>query len=539
MRTDLITKQASSSSLDEKHPIDDVSAEAVKIDSRIDVAASLVAGDATADDELHPEESRRIRAKIDWHLLPLLFFIYTVQYIDKGTLASSYVLGIVQDNNLTIDQWNNLGSAFYIGYLAFEYPQNWALQRFPVGKWMAFNILLWCIFLGLHCVCQNFGGLFALRFLLGASEGCITAGLMLVASMFYTRTEIAERIGWTFQCNGVGTIISGFLSFGVAHISAGDKPHQWQWLMIITVILTFFVFVLFVLFFPDNPTTAKFLSQEEKLKAVKRVEGNKNGIETKVWKKEQFIEALTDTKTWLFFLFAAVADLQNGIGVQYSRVIKSIGFTNLQTTVLNIPSGLTQIMGITLGCYLLRKFPNSRAWINIGFWMPSILAALLELCLPSSNKAGLLAGIYLLNFGGAPGFIMILSWVTATVSGHTKKLATNSIVLIGYALGQILCTQFWKDKYAPRYYVPWGITLASHITDILIVLAIRYVLVRENRRRDRLLAEAQVSGNVPPEMLDYGYVVKADENGYPIKVKVDKALLDLTDKENLAFRYVL
>jgi hypothetical protein len=29
-----------------------------------------------------------------------------------------------------------LGTIFYLAYLAFEYPQNLALQRFPVGKWM-------------------------------------------------------------------------------------------------------------------------------------------------------------------------------------------------------------------------------------------------------------------------------------------------------------------------------------------------------------------------------------------------------------------
>ena len=53
--------------------------------------------------------------------------------------------------------------------------------------------------------------------------------------------------------------------------------------------------------------TAKFLTEEEKLKVVKRVQENQNGIETKVWKKEQFFEALLDIKTWLFFLFAAFA----------------------------------------------------------------------------------------------------------------------------------------------------------------------------------------------------------------------------------------
>jgi MFS transporter, ACS family, allantoate permease len=56
---------------------------------------------------------------------------------------------------------------------------------------------------------------------------------------------------------------------------------------------------------------------------------------------------------------------------------------------------------------------------------------------------------------------MVLSWVTSATAGHTKKLATNAIFLVGYALGQILCTQFWKDKYAPKFVVPWVICLVS------------------------------------------------------------------------------
>lgn len=45
------------------------------------------------------------------------------------------------------------------GYIIWAYPHSWALQRFPVGKYLAANILLWALFLGLQCVCTNFGGL--------------------------------------------------------------------------------------------------------------------------------------------------------------------------------------------------------------------------------------------------------------------------------------------------------------------------------------------------------------------------------------------
>jgi len=276
------------------------------------------------------------------------------------------------------------------------------------------------------------------------------------------------------------------------------------------------------------------------------VKGNQNGIETKKWKKEQFIEAITDPKTWLFFLFALVSDLQNGLGTQYSIIIKSFGFTTLQTTLLNIPSGCAQIIGVTTGMYMLRRFPNSRAYLAMFWFGPSVIGAVLLMTLPEHNRVGLLISFYFISLGGAPSFIFVLSWVTSAVAGHTKRLTTNGIFLIGYALGQVLCTQFWRQQYRPRNLVPWGICLASYVGDFILLFALRTLLSRENARRDALQgiskedAERRMAAhNVNGDDDEYGIVEVQDENGNLVKRKVEKSLLDLTDKQNLSFRYVL
>lgn len=117
----------------------------------LDVGLSLVAGH-TDEPEISPQESKRLRRKIDRHLLPLLCFIYTGEWcrhmftgdsVDKcgnstvhrqvgcvfkatlhdshafvfvrGTLSSSSILGILTDANLSTKDFNNLSSAFYIG----------------------------------------------------------------------------------------------------------------------------------------------------------------------------------------------------------------------------------------------------------------------------------------------------------------------------------------------------------------------------------------------------------------------------------------
>jgi ACS family allantoate permease-like MFS transporter len=200
----------------------------------VDTAAALIGG---SEQPLDTQEAARVLRKIDLHILPLMCILYWVQFMDKTTLGSSAILGIRESTRLNNNQYNWLGTIFYLSYLLFEYPQNLALQRFPVGKWMSFNIFVWAIALCSHAACTSFGGLFAVRFILGMCEGSITAGFMIVSSMFYTRTEQTLRVGYWFLMNGTAQIIGGFISFGSLHIKTnGFEP--WQWLMIITGIIT-------------------------------------------------------------------------------------------------------------------------------------------------------------------------------------------------------------------------------------------------------------------------------------------------------------
>lgn len=172
---------------------------------------------------------------------------------------------------------------------------------------------------------------------------------------------------------------------------------------------------------------------------------------------------------------------------------------------------------------------------------------------------------------------MCLSWVTSTTAGHTKvrvpgdtlsrlgiqkltppiptsfqKLATNGIFLVGYALGQILCTQFWKQQYRPRNYVPWGITIGSYVGDWIILIILRVYLQRENARRDRLLLAGSTATSSAGEesgadekraqhqheqhlQESYGYVERIGPDGVLVRQKVEKAFLDLTVRTVISF----
>lgn len=59
--------------------------------------------------------------------------------------------------------------------------------------------------------------------------------------------------------------------------------------MIIVSILSITVSILYFWRMPDNPATARFLNEQEKIDVVKRIRVNQNGIEAKVWKRYQYV----------------------------------------------------------------------------------------------------------------------------------------------------------------------------------------------------------------------------------------------------------
>ncbi|KAJ6627716.1 MFS general substrate transporter [Mycena sp. CBHHK59/15] len=490
-----------------------------------DTGAELVYGE---HGELDPQEAQRVKRKIDVHILPLMCILYWIQFMDKATLGNAAIMGIIKATHLTTNQYNWLGTIFYLSYLVFEFPQNLCLQRFPVAKWMSINVFVWAIALCSHAACKNFGGLFAVRLILGMCEGSITAGFLLVTAMFYTRKEQTLRVGYWFLMNGTAQIISGFISFGCLHIKT-DPFEPWQWLMVITGLITFVIAAAFWFLFPDSPTTAWFLTPEERVIAVLRIKVNQTGVENKHFKKEQFIEALTDPKTWLFALLSALANIPNSLVNQRQLIVASFGFTPLQTTLLGCVDGAIEIVVLATGVNLAARIPNSRAYVGCIYLVPNFLAVFLINLLSWSNKIGLLFSVWLTGVG-APSFVLALSWLSSVTAGHTKRITVNAILLGAYCVGNSAGPFMWQAKYKPRNHVPWIIIAICYLSTVILLLSIRFYLSSENKRRD-----AEPANDTYNEV----YVQRLTADGVTEKVKVDKEFLDLTDIQNRDFRYVL
>lgn len=88
------------------------------------------------------------------------------------------------------------------------------------------------------------------------------------------------------QDDNSGTLVGGIKS--------------WKWLHIICVVITFIVAAVLIVFLPDSPVNAKWLTTEEKIHTIAAIRETHAGISNSTFKWDQIKECFTDPKSWMF-----------------------------------------------------------------------------------------------------------------------------------------------------------------------------------------------------------------------------------------------
>lgn len=168
---------------------------------QLDVAAQFMStlDDSIAQNPVTPEEARKVLWKIDLILIPLIMVSVVLAAVDKVIIANAAVYGMKTDTHLTSEQYSWIGSIFYFGYLAAEYPMAVALQRFPVAKLYATCMFSWAVLLLCTAATQNFGGLATVRFLMGMLESIAFPVSTIITVMWWTREEQPIRVALWFN----------------------------------------------------------------------------------------------------------------------------------------------------------------------------------------------------------------------------------------------------------------------------------------------------------------------------------------------------
>ncbi|KAF9873142.1 allantoate permease [Colletotrichum karsti] len=486
--------------------------------------------------------AKRILWKIDRTIIPLLFVTYMLNFMDKTILSSASVFGLRDDTNLKGQNYSWVSSIFYFGYFAWTYPTTLLIARLPVAKYMTANTFFWGTVVAVTAACRNYGGLLTVRFLLGVAESTITPAFMYLTSTWYTRDEIPTRTGIWFAGNSVGGLVASLLAFGVGHIS--DKIGPWRWMYIILGVLTFvWAFVLW-LWLPDSISTARFLNPEERQYAGDRVVIAGTGRTEKThWNWDQMKECLIDPKTWLIFGLEIVSQIPNGGTQNFANlVIKSFGFTSLQSTLINIPYSLLSA-GIIAGTgYIAGRFRKMNCILIALIVLPCITGAAIIYSREHVSNGVTLFAYFLLSPGPA-AMPLAMSLVQANYRGVTKKMTMSALLFLAYCAGNIAGPQFFKTSEEPHYQTAFQTIMICYSLVVVLAVCLRVYLQWMNTKRTKEEGFEGSAGGAGA--VGGGKVMQADGNANDVANMMDQVELrpedyeDVTDWKTAGFRYRL
>jgi len=241
---------------------------------------------------------------------------------------------------------------------------------------------------------------------------------------------------------------------------------------------------------PDHPGNTKWLTPEERLLAVDRIEKDTVGLAPNKGAREGFKQAISDPRLYLLCFIQNMHLSACSFNNFFPTVIGSLGFNRTITLALTCPPYLVSgfvgyFVGLTSGKL------NERTWhitISMGFAMVGFTISCVTM-----NTAARYVSCFLFASGAYAVNSVILGWVSATLGQTTEKKAISlSIVNVVANASYIYTAYLYPKSDGPKYLIGMGANSGFAFATIAGSWALRFWLQRTNKKIRQNADETQV-----------------------------------------------
>ncbi|KAF7557258.1 hypothetical protein G7Z17_g820 [Cylindrodendrum hubeiense] len=384
------------------------------------------------------DAEKRLVRKMDLIMMPALWFMYILAYIDRQNIGNAKVAGMDEDLNLSDDQYAMLLSIFFIGYLICEVPSNMILTRSRPSFYLPGIMIIWGALCAVMSVVHNYQGMLALRFFLGAIEAGFFPGVLYLMTCWYKKAEIGKRFSIFFTASVCSGAMSGLLAGAITGNMEGVRGMRgWRWLYLIEGCCTIAMAICLKFILLDFPESSKRLSMEERQFAVIRMIHDRNtsvarqAIRLTHW--QSFKAAVADPRTYLFIILF-VMDLGScTISYFIPTIVKSMGYTSVHAQYMTIPIWMVGAVFLVVLSYTADR-TGDRRWHITGCLCLSFVCTLV--CITVNNPKVLYAMLCFYIAGLYTALPLILNWTSEVISLPAEKRAV--VVALVNSIGTLI-----------------------------------------------------------------------------------------------------
>jgi ACS family tartrate transporter-like MFS transporter len=407
---------------------------------------------------------RDLIRKISLRLIPFMFLLYIVSYLDRvnvsfASLQMNAALGF------SAEMYSLGAGIFFIAYFIFEIPSNLILHRVGARLWITRIMITWGIISSAMMFVKGPTSFYVLRFLLGMAEAGFFPGMILYLTYWFPNEARGRAVGRFMTATAVAGAIGSPLSGLLLQLDGVGGLGGWQWLFLIEGTPSILLAFVTLMYLPDGPAKASWLSADEKAWIVDRLEqeraqnsghhhsSTRDALRSgRVWTCSaiyfatimsfygvtfwlpQIVKAFSGTSDFLVGCLSAIPWIAATVCMIITSKHSDITRERRWHVALSATAGAAGLIsaGVTTNAALelaALSLAAAGIWGTLGpFWAMSS---------ESLAGTGAAAGIALINsVGNLGGFAgpYLVGWVRTNTNSFTWGLVTLALILISGAV---------------------------------------------------------------------------------------------------------
>ncbi|THH19142.1 hypothetical protein EW146_g1970 [Bondarzewia mesenterica] len=419
---------------------------------------------------------KRLVRKIDMRIVPAIWVLYTLSYLDRANIGNAYSGGMQEDLGVTSNQYSVILLLFFVSYVIFEIPFNMLLTRVRPSLFLSGICLVWGGVAASMAAARSWQQLSAIRFVLGFVEAGFAPGVAFYLSSWYKRHELAKRYALYYTATAISVRLiffpvfenvgafSGLLAGVITdHLRLARGLEGWRWLLLIEGVGSSFAGLFAWMILPDWPSTTSWLTPEEKFIAVQRlahdgIGGTQDSAAEQPTHKQAALMVLSDWRTWVLVIMYMLATGAQTIQYFIPTLVGQLGYKGYTKQFMTIPIYMVALVGIVAFCFVSDWRKERGHYITIS----SLVAGVSFIIIVSVDNHKVKYAFLCFAVGGVYAACpLTLLWVSGLIAHPAEKRAIAIALVNGLGNSASIYGSFlWPSSTGPRYVQGFATTCA-------------------------------------------------------------------------------
>jgi len=291
----------------------------------------------------------RTVSKLTWRIMPFLFLLYIIAYIDRINVGFA-ALQMQQQVGLSDAVYGSGAGVFFFGYFLFQVPSNVMLQRIGARRWIAVIIFTWGIVSCCMLFINSVSTFYTMRFLLGVAEAGFFPGMIYYLKLWFPANARARAVAMFMTASPMAGVIGGPISGALLNLSHAGLA-GWQWMFMLEGIPAILMSGVVLYYLKDKPQDATWLTDAERDWLAATLNAEHHDV---VAAKVKPIDVFRVGAVWLLaIVYFGMNCTIYGISFWLPKLIKGqAGFSNVQIGFLSaIPYIAAAVVMVLVGLH--------------------------------------------------------------------------------------------------------------------------------------------------------------------------------------------